>query len=135
VPIHPQETRLEEMARREAGEPVVMLNLLRFREQAERGHGVDGMTGEEAFGEYGRAFGELQPRYGGTPIWLGKTEAVIIGADEEAWDIAILVRYPTRGKFLSMLDSPEYQAIAPLRAAALSDSRLIEMTERMLAPG
>ena len=129
VPIHPQNDALEEMATRSSDAPVVMLNLLRFRETAEPGHGVDGMTGEQAYRECGRGFRKLQPRFGGEPLWMGKAQAVLVGAENEAWDLAILVRYSTRGQFLSMLSDPEYKAISPLRAAALSDSRLIEMTQ------
>ncbi len=129
MPIHPKNGALEEMASRNSEEPIVMLNLLRFREQAEPGLGVDGMTGEQAYREYGRHFSSLEPRFGGEPIWAGTPLSVPIGADDEAWDLAILVRYPTRGQFLSMLADPDYLAIAPLRTAALVDSRLVEMTQ------
>ena len=67
MPIHPEAIRLAEMAARPSDQPVVMLNLLRFRERAEPGFGVDAMSGSEAFQEYGRRFEELHPRYGGTP--------------------------------------------------------------------
>ncbi len=51
------------------------------------------------------------------------------------WDIVILVRYPSRSRFVSMLADPDYQAIAPIRAAALADSRLIETTQLLPSPG
>jgi len=54
MPIHPQNDALEETAARNADAPVNMLNLRRFRETAEPGHGVDGMTGKEAYREHGR---------------------------------------------------------------------------------
>ena len=98
MPLHPQHDALEEMAERDGDAPIVMLNLLRFRKQAEAGHGVDGLSGEEAYREYGRRFATLNPRFGGEPVWMGRTEAVLIGAENEAWDLAILVRYPTRGQ-------------------------------------
>ena len=134
MPIHPKEAQLAEMATRPGDEPVVMLNLLRFREQAEAGHGVDGLSGKEAYREYGRKFDALHPRFGGTPIWMGKPHAVLIGEEGESWDLAILVRYPTREKFVTMLADPDYVGIAPLRAAALADSRLVEMSQLMMAP-
>ena len=134
MPIHPKEAQLAEMATRPGDEPVVMLNLLRFREQAEAGHGVDGLSGKEAYREYGRKFDALHPRIGGTPIWMGKPHAVLIGEEGESWDLAILVRYPTREKFVTMLADPDYVGIAPLRAAALADSRLVEMSQLMMAP-
>ncbi|MCP3995746.1 MAG: DUF1330 domain-containing protein [Actinomycetia bacterium] len=120
------------MAAADADDPVVMLNLLRYRAQAEDGHGVDGMTGEAAYREYGKRFAELNPRFGGEPIWMGRADDVIIG--DEEWDIVILVRYPTRRHFVTMLADPDYQAIAPIRAAALADSRLIETTQLLPPP-
>ncbi|MCP5027728.1 MAG: DUF1330 domain-containing protein [Actinomycetia bacterium] len=115
------------MAEGDLDEPVIMLNLLRYRQQAEEGHGVDGMTGRQAYGVYGEAFADLGPRFGGEPIWMGRAGASIIGEDD--WDVIILVRYPTRRQFIAMLDDPDYQAIAPIRAAALADSRLVESTQ------
>ncbi len=115
------------MAAADTDAPVVMLNLLRYRAQAEDGHGVDGMTGEAAYREYGTRFAELNPRFVGEPIWMGRAGDVVIG--DEEWDIAILVRYPTRRRFAAMLADPDYQAMAPIRAAALADSRLIETTQ------
>ena len=109
-------------------EPVVMLNLLRYRERAEDGHGVDGLSGRDAYAVYGRHFAEdMHPKYGGEPIWMGRAHHSIIG--EEEWDIVILVRYPTRKQFVEMISDPDYQQIAPMRAAALEDSRLVEMSQ------
>jgi uncharacterized protein (DUF1330 family) len=108
-------------------EPVIMLNLLNYRDVAEPGFGVDGLSGRDAYGVYGRAFAELNPRFGGEPVWMGRALNTIIG--EEDWDVVILVRYPTRRQFVAMVSDPEYQAIAPIRAAALADSRLVETTQ------
>lgn len=115
------------MAQGDPAEPVTMLNLLRYRERAVDGFGVDGLSGREAYGIYGQKFAELNPRFGGEPVWMGRALNSIIGAEE--WDVVILVRYPTRRQFLSMMDDPDYQAIAPIRAAALADSRLVELEQ------
>jgi len=125
--VHSNQAGLTAMATGDLDEPVVMLNLLLYRDQAETGYGVDGLSGREAYQEYGRRFAVLHPRFGGEPIWMGQAHHSIIG--EEDWDIVILVRYPTRRQFLAMFDDPEYQEIAPIRAAALADSRLIEMSQ------
>jgi uncharacterized protein (DUF1330 family) len=125
--VHKNEASLMAMAEGDPTQPVVMLNLLKYRATAEAGHGVDGMTGREAYEAYGRAFAELAPRFGGQPIWMGRGLHSIIGDDD--WDIVILVRYPTRKQFVDMFNDPDYQAIAPMRAAALADSRLLEMTQ------
>lgn len=112
-------------------EPVVMLNLLRYRDAALSGAGVDGLSGQDAYRQYGQAFTKLGPRFGGEPIWMGAGGESIVGDDQ--WDVVILVRYPTRAKFVEMLTDPGYLAIAPMRAAALEDSRLLEMRELMSA--
>ena len=119
---------LAAMAGADPDEEVVMLNLLRYREQAEDGYGVDGLSGRQAYEIYGQRFAkEMGPKYGGEPIWMGRAHNAIIGP--EKWDIVILVRYPARRQFLAMLKDPEYLAMAPIRTAALADSRLIEMSQ------
>jgi uncharacterized protein (DUF1330 family) len=127
--VHPEPAQLDAMATGSPDEPVVMLNLLRYRDVAADGYGVDGFTGEEAYRRYGQAFAALGPRFGGEPIWMGRAGHTLIGPTDESWDVAILVRYPTRRSFLDMLADPEYQAIAPVRAAALADSRLVELEQ------
>ena len=125
--IDVEEGALELMAKGNLDEPVVMLNLLKYLDKAKLGFGVDGLTGKEAYKVYGRKFAKFQPLYGGEPIWMGRSHNSIIGIDD--WDIVILVRYPSRNKFISMFQDPKYKAIAPIRAAALKDSRIVEMTE------
>ena len=122
---------LQSMSRGAADEPVYMLNLIKYRDTAEPGFGVDGLSGQEAYREYGKKFAALNPRFGGKPIWMGKALNSIIGSEE--WDVVILVHYPTRRQFVDMLNDPDYQAIAPIRAAALADSRLVETTQLLPA--
>jgi len=44
---------LDAMAGGDPDEPVVMLNLLRYGDLAQSGHGVDGLSGREAYDVYG----------------------------------------------------------------------------------
>lgn len=129
--VHKNDDALAAMAEGDPDEPVVMLNLLKYRDVAQPGHGVENMSGRNAYGMYGRAFAELNPRFGGEPIWMGRCHHAIIGdaAEGDDWDICILVRYPTRKQFVAMFNDPDYAAIAPMRAAALIDSRIVEMTQ------
>ncbi|MFT4819940.1 MAG: hypothetical protein ACI8PP_001754 [Candidatus Pseudothioglobus sp.] len=125
--LDPDKTAVDTMAEGDLTAPVVMLNLLRYRLWAKAGQGVDGLTGREAYHVYGQAFAKLQPRFGGEPMWMGRALNNIIGND--AWDIVIMVAYPQRRQFVEMMRDPDYLAIAPMRAAALADSRLIEMDQ------
>ena len=127
--VHPRPGQLDAMASHDPDEPVYMLNLLRYEQQAKPGLGADGMTGEEAFREYGRRFATLADRFGGEPIWMGEPLSTVIGPDDEDWDVVIVVRYPTRRQFLSMLADPGYQEMARLRTAGVADSRLVEMRQ------
>jgi len=126
--IHADYDVIAKMAESDPDEPVVMLNLLKYRDQAESGHGVDGLTGRQAYTKYGEAFAELEPRFGGSVMWMGRGKHTVIGGDEE-WDVIILVGYPTRRQFIDMFSDPGYKAIAPMRAAALADSRIVESTQ------
>jgi uncharacterized protein (DUF1330 family) len=107
---------------------IVMLNMLKFRDVVEEGHGIDGMSGAQAYREVlGKLFADLHPQYGGTPIWMGKGGVTVLGTQD--WDMIILVQYPSREKFVEMVNSPAYKRISEVRAASITDSRLIEMTE------
>ncbi len=130
--VHTDYDIIEQMRTADPDEPVVMLNLLKYRDIAEPGHGVDGMTGRAAYTVYGQAFAELGPRFGGEVIWMGRAGHSVIG--DEEWDIIILVRYPRRQQFIDMFNDPDYKAIAPIRAAALADSRLVESTQLVPKP-
>jgi len=125
--INVEEGALDLMSKGNLEEPVIMLNLLKYLDKAKIGYGVDGLTGRQAYEVYGKKFAKFQPKYGGEPIWMGRVHNSIIGKDD--WDITILVFYPKRKNFINMFNDPEYMDIAPIRAAALKDSRIIEMTE------
>lgn len=125
--INPEAALLEEMARSNLDEPIVMLNQLKYRKLALDGFGVDGLTGRQAFESYGKAFAKLEPIFGGQLVWMGKGNHLIIG--DIAWDIVMLVSYPTRRQFVDMMRDETYLSISPMRAAALLDSRLQEMKQ------
>ena len=107
--------------------PIVMINLLRYREHAAypEGSGAEPCSGREAYRRYGQASIGLIIAVGGQVIWQGSPKAVLIGAPGEEWHKALLVRYPSKRAFLDMVSSADYQAIAVHRTAALEDSRLI----------
>ena len=129
VDIDPKE--MEALARdAQSDTPIVMINLLRYREQAEYPADFEAAacTGGEAYGRYGALVMPLIRNYGGRPIWMGKVTDALIAPQGEAWDDAVLVQYPSRRRFLDMILSVEYQAAKPHRTAGLEDSRLIEST-------
>lgn len=92
--------------------PVTMLNLLAFKPEG----------GRERYAEYGAAVLPLLEGVGGRVVFQGAAAPAMIG--ERSWDLVLLVEYPTRGAFLEMVQSPEYQAIAHLRSEALARGEL-----------
>lgn len=85
--------------------PVVMLNLMRFREQSLDGKG----SGWDAYLRYSALAIKLIKARGGTITWTGTVEAVALGvAADNRWDYVALVRYPSRAAFIGMMTSPEY---------------------------
>ena len=109
--------------------PVNMLNLVRLRDQAGYEDGRGG-SGAEAYAAYGRESAPIFQRVGGTIVWRGSPQGMLIGPADEAWDVAFIARYPTLGAFLEMVTDPAYQAIVYHRQAAVLDSRLIPHHER-----
>jgi uncharacterized protein (DUF1330 family) len=85
--------------------PVVMLNLMRFRDRSLDGKG----SGWDAYLRYSALAIKLIKARGGTIAWTGTTEAVALGvAEGNRWDYVALVRYPSRAAFIDMMTSPEY---------------------------
>lgn len=110
-------------------EPIEMLNLVRFRDEAAYppDHECAGkpLTGAEAYKLYSRASGPVFARVGGTIIWSARPQLVLIGPADEAWDVAFAARYPSGSAFLTMVADEEYRRAVVHRQAAVATSRLI----------
>ena len=101
--------------------PFVMVNLLRFRQQADYADGSDAhLSGREAYARYGAGVQACLAAVGGRQIYAGAMTDLLIGAVEEAWDMIALIEYPSRAAMLAMVQSPDYQAIERHRHAALA---------------
>lgn len=109
-------------------EPIMMLNLLRFRDRADYGDNRKA-TGKEAYAAYGKESAPIFRRVGGEIIWRGAPQLMVIGPENKHWDMIFVARYPTAAAFLEMITDPEYQAAVKHRQAAVLDSRLIRMAE------
>jgi len=103
--------------------PVVMLNLLRFKERATAPD--DGLTGEEAYQRYAREMRKFVESHGGRFIWTGRVDSLVIGDTQERFDVVGLVEYPSRQKFLEVASDPHVTAIGIHREAGLEMQWLI----------
>ncbi len=108
-------------------EPIVMINLLRYREQAAypSGFAATPCSGREAYQRYGAVAVSKVAEKGGRLLWMSAVKTAVIAPEGEEWDDAVLVYYPSRAAFLEMVSQPDYLAAAVHRTAALADSRLL----------
>jgi uncharacterized protein (DUF1330 family) len=127
--VDPTRAQFEAFKALPRDEPAEMLNLVRFRDLAEyeAGHPLagQGLTGAEAYANYGRDSAPVLERVGGAILWRGDFRTVLIGPEDERWDAVFVARYPTAGAFLAMVTDPEYREAVKHRQAAVLTSRLI----------
>ena len=106
--------------------PVVMINLLRFREQSLDGNG----TGWDAYVRYSENTVPMIKALGGAILWSGNPEGVAFGPPTtELWDYVVLVRYPSRAAFLDMVLSDDYARGNVHRDNGVADHVIFASTE------
>ena len=105
--------------------PVVMLNLLEFKERADGGG-----TGAAEYGKYSDSVIAMVEAQGGTVLWLGRADQVLIGDESNEWDAVALVQYPSRKAFIEMVTTPEYEQAHEHRESGLKRTVLIACTPR-----
>lgn len=114
-------------------QPIHMLNLIRLREVADyppghASHG-QGVSGLDAYREYGRTIAPHLARLGGRQVWAGSPQVMLTGPASEAWDLAFIVEYPGSQAFIDMVRDPDYRNnVVPHRTAAVADSRLLRLS-------
>jgi uncharacterized protein (DUF1330 family) len=114
-----------------SSEPIVMLNLLKFRARAQYPDGrKTDLTGAQAYGLYAEKMRTIVERAGGKFVFAGDVKSLAIGEVEEVWDVAALVEYPSSAAFARIATSPEVAEIGVHRAAGLEGQLLIRVTQR-----
>ncbi|MEP0067952.1 DUF1330 domain-containing protein [Pyruvatibacter sp.] len=115
--------------------PIVMVNLLKFREKAVYADGSNPeMTGREAYALYGAGVAPLVMKHGGRMIYAGPVSFLTLGRADEMWDQVALVEYPKRASLFEMSTSDAYQKISHHRDAGLEGQLNIETTPDFMFP-
>jgi uncharacterized protein (DUF1330 family) len=118
-----------------ADSPVVVVNLVQYRAEADYGEHatLPACTGEEAYFErYLPAFNEAVKPFGGCElVFGGRVMARLVGPPVEPhWDAVIVARYPSIAAFQDLVNDPSYKANAkPHRSAAVADCRAFVTTD------
>ena len=77
MPIYPTPEQLQKLMAGPADQPVVMINLLRFKPRADAAD--EGVSGEEAYQRYATRMREFVESKGGHFIWVGRIDSQVIG--------------------------------------------------------
>jgi uncharacterized protein (DUF1330 family) len=102
--------------------PVVMLNLLRFKDE------VDGVSGEETYRRYAEKMVPFVESRGGRVIWSGRVDSQLIGEGGDFFHMAAVVEYPSRKAFIEIANDPYVAEIAVHRASGLEGQWLLAGT-------
>jgi uncharacterized protein (DUF1330 family) len=105
--------------------PVVMINLLKFREESADGNG----TGAEAYARYAELAGPFVERHGGRLVFSGQAKEHLIGDTNYDWDMVLLVSWPKQQNLLDLAGDEDYEKIAHHRKNALERTMLIAMDQ------
>lgn len=122
IRLRPSSVGLESLRRHPQfeSEPFVMANLLRFS-------GSDGRA--RYFQHYAPRALQLIQEGGGEVVWVGATRQVLVSGTGGHWDQLILVRWPSRRAFLTMLESAEYDELKSVRGDALAETMMLLMSD------
>jgi uncharacterized protein (DUF1330 family) len=118
---------IEGLAELAQQEPVVMVNLMRFRERSLDGNG----SGWDAYLRYSALTVPMIKARGGTLLWTGNAGTVALGnPDGNRWDYLALVYYPTVSAFIDMMTSADYENFCdPHRRNGCADHVIIATRE------
>ncbi len=123
---YPTREQIEALLAGPADTPVVMLNLLRFKEHADAPD--EGVRGVEAYQRYGAPMRRIVEEKGGRFLWMGRVDSFVIGESDEPFDAVALVEYPSRRAFVEIVNDPRVQEIGAHRAAGLAGQWLVATT-------
>jgi uncharacterized protein (DUF1330 family) len=128
--VYPTRPRIEDLLADDSTDPVVMLNLLKFRERASYDDGrVSDLSGREAYNLYGSAMTKIVENHGGRVVFAGDIASLVIGEVGELWDTCVLVEYPSAAAFATIVSSPEVMEVGVHRVAGLEGQLLLRISQ------
>ena len=110
--------------------PMVMVNLLKYRDKAaydsNRAEAKENLSGRDAYQRYGMVALQHVMKRGGKIVWGGRQNFVMIGElEDNDWDEVVCVQYPSRDAFLDMTQDADYLAAHHHREAGLERTVLL----------
>jgi len=124
---YPDPTQIAQLLANDTGGPVVMVNLVKFKPQAD---GMDaGVSGAEAYMRYGALMRKFVEAKGGRMLYSGRVDRQLIGVSDVEFDVVALMEYPSRKAFVEIVSAPEVREFGKHRTAGLEGQWLIATTQ------
>ena len=128
--LRPSVTQMASFGLGQNDAPVLMLNLLKFKDKAVYEDGREtNLSGRQAYSIYRNEVINHLEKVGAEPVIAGNINGLVIGEVEELWDVAAIVRYPSKQAMLKMIIDKDYLESEKHRAAGLQGQLNIEVTE------
>ena len=128
--VYPKGEQLTEAVAKGVNQPIVMVNLLKFRDKAVYKDGrADGGTGREAYMRYGDRMRPFVEAHGGKMLFVGEVKSLVIGEVGEMWDAVALMEYPSSQAFVKIAMAPEVAEFGVHREAGLAGQLLIQTVQ------
>lgn len=125
IAIDPTSAQIKSLMTQPHQGKVVMVNLLQLKPWIEE----DGKTGAALYADYMQKAAPFLTQVGGKVLFFGDFLAQVIAPEgEAAWDKILLVEYPSKEKFLEMVQLPSYPSA--MREKAVANSRLWATTTK-----
>ena len=125
--VTPTAEQIEGFLAPDAAGPIYMLNLLKFKADAEYEDGREtSLSGREAYMLYATEVAKVITQVGGKLTFGAEVKRLMLGEVEELWDQVAIAMYPTRAAMFEMIQLPEYAEISMHRNAGLSGQLNIE---------
>lgn len=129
IDIDPSQKKLDLLLARDQNKPIMMLNIVKYRDIAKYPESYDGkknISGKEAYTLYGLNAAKVQgmPMVNVIMDLAGENIATIVGDNEPEWDHYFFARYPSIEHFINMNTSVVYLEGHFHRTAALEKAIL-----------
>jgi len=124
--LYPTPEQIQTMLSGPADQPVVMVNLLRFKRMADPPN--DTVSGEDCYRRYAEKMIAFIESKGARVIWSGRVDSQVIGDGGEVFHMVGLVEYPSRKAFVEIATDPYVQEIGVHRASGLEGQWLLAAT-------
>ena len=126
MPTQPTPEQFQTLFEKTPPGPLIMLNLLKFKDKAEYADGREtDMSGMEAYAMYGSFMKKRLEADGGRFIFSANTQTLVIGHGDLEWDAVGIVEYAGLESFKEIVFSLEYKEMSLHREAGLEHQLLI----------